>query len=137
MSVLFFGIFFLVASFDKIKCSQKRNFARFQKTYEPSHNTQAYIYTHVHTQVDGGGGLESLLGEMDALFGEDGATTTSGMNKTKHKRKSTMIGAHGGMSVYEGSEYQGEEDPNKLYCICRKPYDASDFMVCCDECDEW
>ncbi|KAI9029833.1 hypothetical protein CLU79DRAFT_409281 [Phycomyces nitens] len=24
-----------------------------------------------------------------------------------------------------------------LYCICQKPYDASRFMIACDECDQW
>ena len=30
----------------------------------------------------------------------------------------------------------GEEYPEELYCICRKPDDGTP-MVCCDGCDEW
>lgn len=25
----------------------------------------------------------------------------------------------------------------KLYCVCRKPYDATQFMIACDRCDDW
>ncbi|ORZ09809.1 hypothetical protein BCR42DRAFT_334386 [Absidia repens] len=24
-----------------------------------------------------------------------------------------------------------------LYCICQTPYDATRFMIACDECDQW
>ncbi|KAI8497391.1 Death-inducer obliterator 1 [Branchiostoma belcheri] len=29
-----------------------------------------------------------------------------------------------------------DEDPDKLYCICRKPH-GKRFMICCDRCEEW
>ncbi|KAJ3356053.1 hypothetical protein HDU83_001967 [Entophlyctis luteolus] len=29
------------------------------------------------------------------------------------------------------------EDPNKIYCYCRKPYDPELFYIQCDGCDEW
>ena len=29
----------------------------------------------------------------------------------------------------------GEQE--KLYCICRKPYDDSIFMIECDVCEDW
>lgn len=29
-----------------------------------------------------------------------------------------------------------EDDPNRLWCICRKPHGGR-FMVCCDLCNEW
>lgn len=31
---------------------------------------------------------------------------------------------------------EDEEDPNKLWCICRKPDDGK-FMICCDVCTDW
>jgi hypothetical protein len=38
-------------------------------------------------------------------------------------------------------EGEDEEDDNysdeKLYCICRQPYNEEKFMICCDTCDEW
>lgn len=29
------------------------------------------------------------------------------------------------------------EDPEKLYCICKKPYEEGRVMVGCDSCDDW
>mmetsp|Transcript_21924 Transcript_21924/g.43532 ORF Transcript_21924/g.43532 Transcript_21924/m.43532 type:complete len:233 (+) Transcript_21924:23-721(+) len=28
-------------------------------------------------------------------------------------------------------------DANKLYCVCRKPYDDKQAMLACDDCQEW
>ncbi|KAI9276294.1 hypothetical protein BY458DRAFT_506232 [Sporodiniella umbellata] len=37
-----------------------------------------------------------------------------------------------------GSSYK-KANPvdSSLYCICRKPYDATRFMIACDVCDDW
>jgi hypothetical protein len=38
----------------------------------------------------------------------------------------------------EDIDYTEEnEDPNKLYCICRKPWDPKLFMIACDVCSDW
>ena len=29
------------------------------------------------------------------------------------------------------------EDPTKEYCICRRPFDGEQPMICCDRCEEW
>ncbi|BHF83223.1 hypothetical protein SprV_0802636500 [Sparganum proliferum] len=29
-----------------------------------------------------------------------------------------------------------DEDPTKLWCVCRQPHSGR-FMICCDRCDEW
>lgn len=26
---------------------------------------------------------------------------------------------------------------NELYCLCRQPYDESQFYICCDQCQDW
>ena len=37
----------------------------------------------------------------------------------------------------EGSESEeGEDDPSKLWCICREPHNNR-FMICCDKCEDW
>ncbi|XP_054160935.1 nucleosome-remodeling factor subunit BPTF-like [Oppia nitens] len=36
-----------------------------------------------------------------------------------------------------GSQARSGKKPNALYCICRKPYDSSKFMVGCDICSNW
>ncbi|KAI9012722.1 hypothetical protein BC832DRAFT_521979, partial [Gaertneriomyces semiglobifer] len=28
-------------------------------------------------------------------------------------------------------------DDEKVYCICRRPYDGSEFMIQCEACEEW
>ncbi|KAH8294940.1 hypothetical protein KR018_004466 [Drosophila ironensis] len=37
----------------------------------------------------------------------------------------------------EASESQeDDDDPNKLWCICRQPHNNR-FMICCDKCEDW
>jgi PHD-finger len=33
-------------------------------------------------------------------------------------------------------EWDSEDDPDKLWCICRKPHNNR-FMICCDKCEDW
>ncbi|CAG7825806.1 unnamed protein product [Allacma fusca] len=30
-----------------------------------------------------------------------------------------------------------QDDSNKVYCLCRQPYDESQFYICCDTCQDW
>jgi len=32
--------------------------------------------------------------------------------------------------------WNSEDDPEKLWCICRQPHNNR-FMICCDGCEEW
>lgn len=34
------------------------------------------------------------------------------------------------------SDYNSEDDPDRLWCICQKPHDGK-FMICCDVCKDW
>lgn len=34
------------------------------------------------------------------------------------------------------SEYNSEDDPDRLWCICQKPHGGK-FMICCDVCKDW
>ena len=34
------------------------------------------------------------------------------------------------------SMYNSEDDPDRLWCICKKPHDGK-FMICCDVCKDW
>ena len=36
----------------------------------------------------------------------------------------------------EGSDWGEEDDPDRLWCICRKPYNKR-FMISCDQCQQW
>eukprot|EP00794_Sanderia_malayensis_P012134 gene12134-13387_t len=35
-----------------------------------------------------------------------------------------------------GSEFDPDEDPDRLWCICKKPH-GNRFMICCDTCEDW
>ncbi|XP_071481401.1 uncharacterized protein [Diadema antillarum] len=35
-----------------------------------------------------------------------------------------------------GSEWTSDDDPEKLWCICKQPHDGK-FMICCDKCEDW
>nr|VZI20982.1 unnamed protein product [Spirometra erinaceieuropaei] len=37
---------------------------------------------------------------------------------------------------HEGDCGYTDEDPTKLWCVCRQPHSGR-FMICCDRCDEW
>ncbi|XP_067935635.1 death-inducer obliterator 1-like [Watersipora subatra] len=36
----------------------------------------------------------------------------------------------------DDAEWKEEDDPDRLWCVCRKPHDNR-FMICCDRCEEW
>ncbi|XP_037046022.1 nucleosome-remodeling factor subunit NURF301 isoform X4 [Bradysia coprophila] len=35
------------------------------------------------------------------------------------------------------SECKHARDTQELYCLCRQPYDESQFYICCDKCQDW
>ncbi|KAK2711375.1 hypothetical protein QYM36_012529 [Artemia franciscana] len=39
--------------------------------------------------------------------------------------------------ICEGCKKRGDQKQEELYCICRQPYDESQFYICCDKCQEW
>ncbi|RZF43446.1 hypothetical protein LSTR_LSTR001707 [Laodelphax striatellus] len=36
----------------------------------------------------------------------------------------------------DDEDYNSEDDPDRLWCICQKPHNNR-FMICCDSCEEW
>ena len=42
-----------------------------------------------------------------------------------------------GIDTTLSSQTGYKEDPSKLYCICRQPYDGANDMIQCDYCQEW
>ncbi|XP_034940332.1 death-inducer obliterator 1 isoform X2 [Chelonus insularis] len=36
----------------------------------------------------------------------------------------------------EEANSDSEDDPNRLWCICKRPHDNR-FMICCDVCEDW
>lgn len=41
------------------------------------------------------------------------------------------------MSEFVCGECKHARDTQELYCLCRKPYDESQFYICCDKCQDW
>ncbi|CAH8575435.1 unnamed protein product [Heterobilharzia americana] len=71
------------------------------------------------------------------------AITRSGSKLSLHLKKNNPIRrrrlkSHLGRSQDSSnhSSDSEENDPERLWCICRKPHDER-FMICCDLCDEW
>ncbi|XP_075974182.1 protein partner of snf isoform X2 [Anticarsia gemmatalis] len=40
------------------------------------------------------------------------------------------------MSVESQESWNSEDDPNRLWCICKQPHNNR-FMICCDGCEDW
>lgn len=41
------------------------------------------------------------------------------------------------LSEFICKECQHARDTQELYCLCRKPYDETQFYICCDKCQDW
>lgn len=41
------------------------------------------------------------------------------------------------ISEFICGECKHARDTQELYCICRKPYDETQFYICCDKCQDW
>ncbi|XP_050342357.1 death-inducer obliterator 1 isoform X3 [Nymphalis io] len=40
------------------------------------------------------------------------------------------------ISVESQESWNSEDDPNRLWCICKQPHNNR-FMICCDGCEDW
>uniref|UniRef100_A0A182IRL5 Nucleosome-remodeling factor subunit NURF301 n=1 Tax=Anopheles atroparvus TaxID=41427 RepID=A0A182IRL5_ANOAO len=41
------------------------------------------------------------------------------------------------ITEYICNECKHARDTQELYCLCRQPYDESQFYICCDKCQDW
>lgn len=41
------------------------------------------------------------------------------------------------MEEYVCQDCRRAEETQELYCLCRQPYDNSQFYICCDRCQDW
>ncbi|XP_053625011.1 nucleosome-remodeling factor subunit NURF301 [Plodia interpunctella] len=41
------------------------------------------------------------------------------------------------MEEYVCPDCRRAEETQELYCLCRQPYDNSQFYICCDRCQDW
>lgn len=64
---------------------------------------------------------------------ESGGSVIGGAEATNHKQALESTNGVALLSTATDNNQQSE----RLYCVCRQPYDASLPMVACDGCDEW
>lgn len=41
------------------------------------------------------------------------------------------------MSEFICDDCKKARDTQELYCLCKQPYDESQFYICCDKCQDW
>ncbi|XP_011866666.1 PREDICTED: nucleosome-remodeling factor subunit NURF301 isoform X2 [Vollenhovia emeryi] len=41
------------------------------------------------------------------------------------------------LSEFVCTECRHARDTQELYCLCKQPYDESQFYICCDKCQDW
>lgn len=69
-------------------------------------------------------------------------TSESSNNSGRGKRQSTaavaaVVAAEAAEDEVESDEsWNSEDDPDRLWCICRQPHNNR-FMICCDVCEDW
>ncbi|KAL4445656.1 hypothetical protein ABPG74_006207 [Tetrahymena malaccensis] len=60
------------------------------------------------------------------------------LNKHSLKDETQLTSYDEELDVRKSSKQgQGEEDDEKLYCYCQKPYNEGEFMIQCQNCEEW
>lgn len=62
----------------------------------------------------------------------------SSLNKSESRRQSTASkqATNEGEEVNSDASWNSEDDPDRLWCICKQPHNNR-FMICCDKCEEW
>uniref|UniRef100_A0A8D8FKD7 Death-inducer obliterator 1 n=1 Tax=Culex pipiens TaxID=7175 RepID=A0A8D8FKD7_CULPI len=68
-------------------------------------------------------------------------TSESSNNSGRGKRQSTAavavaVAAEAEEEVESDESWNSEDDPDRLWCICRQPHNNR-FMICCDVCEDW
>jgi hypothetical protein len=55
---------------------------------------------------------------------------------SEKKANESQVSSDEALNEDSGSDFGSEDDPDKLWCICRQPHDDR-FMIGCDSCEEW
>ncbi|XP_058838198.1 death-inducer obliterator 1-like [Topomyia yanbarensis] len=94
---------------------------------------------------DGSGSL--LIDETRGKGSRSGASSrrtseSSSTSTSRGKRTSTVAVAAAAAAAAHDDEiesdesWNSEDDPDRLWCICKQPHNNR-FMICCDECEDW
>lgn len=61
----------------------------------------------------------------------------SSLNKSDSRRQSVATqGANEEGDGNSDASWKSEDDPDRLWCICKQPHNNR-FMICCDKCEDW
>ncbi|KAJ3220396.1 hypothetical protein HDU67_000063 [Dinochytrium kinnereticum] len=59
------------------------------------------------------------------------------LSRPRKRRRQSPEATANTVETVDSQQYGMEDDPNKNYCYCQKPYSDSAFYIQCDGCDEW
>lgn len=74
---------------------------------------------------------------VSAAGGTSRSRSTSVMPGDGEAATSKKRAAHQAQDDKEEKEEDEQEVDDRLYCVCRTPYDEDRVMIACDRCDEW
>jgi hypothetical protein len=57
--------------------------------------------------------------------------------KTHTRKKKKTLTNVDDQEEEEGNDDENENGDNKLYCVCKQPYQEGQEMIACDSCDDW
>lgn len=60
----------------------------------------------------------------------------SSLNKSESRRQSIATQGAGEEDANSDASWNSEDDPDRLWCICKQPHNNR-FMICCDKCEDW
>jgi hypothetical protein len=61
----------------------------------------------------------------------------SSLNKSESRRQSIATqGVNEEDDIISDASVNSEDDPDRLWCICKQPHNNR-FMICCDKCEDW
>ncbi|KAF8976022.1 hypothetical protein BGZ46_008648 [Entomortierella lignicola] len=118
---------------------------RFSKSVE---SISKPIEDQKHTDVNKATGSENAVASQDKTTGEgmrdksvkpkrvDRADLTLNTSSKSENLKNQQPSSQPRDSPSSLGNRRADEE-EKLYCICKTPYDKSRFMIACDGCDDW
>ncbi|XP_055623497.1 death-inducer obliterator 1-like [Toxorhynchites rutilus septentrionalis] len=100
------------------------------------------VATGVNSYDDGTGGL--LIDESrgkgnrsaaSSRRGSESSSTSAGRSK-RQSTAATPVVVTVDDDVESDESWNSEDDPDRLWCICKQPHNNR-FMICCDACEDW
>ncbi|ETN65750.1 hypothetical protein AND_002473 [Anopheles darlingi] len=82
-----------------------------------------------------------IIDDSAAPKGTKRANKTAGPDANRTKRLVTSTTAIDSAAAQDDDldsdeSWNSEDDPDRLWCICRQPHNNR-FMICCDSCEDW